>query len=543
MTELIHPLATVPQDELVARAEADPLRPRFHFVSPAGWLNDPNGVGQWNGTYHLFYQYNPEGAFHHRILWGHATSPDLVNWTDQPVALEPSGGPDTDGCWSGVLVNDGGTPTLVYSGRHGASELPCVAVGSPDLLSWTKAPENPVIPAPPAGVEITAYRDHCVWREGSRWRQLVGSGIRGRGGTAFLYESADLRRWDYIGPLVIGDASSGDPAATDWQGTMWECVDLFRAGGGTLGGGTLGADAPGAGALADETQGDPEPGTDVLVFSAWHDGDTRHPLYWTGRYAGDSYSPRDLHRLDYGGRYFYAPQSFADESGRRVMFGWLQEGRTDSAMVEAGWSGVMSLPRVATLDADGALAFAPVPEVELLRRDHVRIGPRTLGVGEVLAGVTGNQLDLELDLELEPGSVFRLGVLGSAPAGSGVSPDGIRAAAEEETVIEVGYEAGSDGSAQSYVLLDRGHSSLDRTVDAEEKSGPVQLPGGRLRLRVLVDRSALEIFANGKPLTARAYPTLGGETVRLSAAGTVRLLQLDAWRMAGFFAGPRRLFP
>ena len=87
MTELTHPLATVPRDELVARAEADPLRPRFHFVSPAGWLNDPNGVSQWNGVYHLFYQYNPEGAFHHRIQWGHATSTDLITWTDQPIAL------------------------------------------------------------------------------------------------------------------------------------------------------------------------------------------------------------------------------------------------------------------------------------------------------------------------------------------------------------------------------------------------------------------------------------------------------------------------
>jgi beta-fructofuranosidase len=526
MTELTHPLATVPRDELVARAEADPHRPRFHFVAPAGWLNDPNGVSHWNGTYHLFYQYNPEGAFHHRILWGHATSTDLVTWTDQPVALEPSEGPDADGCWSGVLVNDGGTPTLVYSGRHGERELPCVAVGSPDLLSWTKAPENPVIPAPPAGVDITAYRDHCVWREGSVWRQLVGSGIRGRGGTAFLYESADLRHWDYIGPLFIGDASSGDPAAADWQGTMWECVDLFRAGGAAL--------------------GDPAPGsagTDVLVFSAWHDGDTRHPLYWTGRYAGDSYTPWELRRLDYGGRYFYAPQSFADESGRRIMFGWLQEGRTEAAMVEAGWCGVMSLPRVATMDAEGELAFAPVPEVESLRRDHVRIGPRTVGASEALAGVSGNQLDLELDLELKPGSVFRLGILGAGTGSIAEDGGGSTSGPAEETVIEVGCDVGSGGISQSYVLLDRSRSSLDQTADAEEKSGPVQLPGGKLHLRVLLDRSALEVFANGKPLTARAYPTLGGEAIRLSAAGTVRLLRLDAWRMEGVFDGPRSLFP
>jgi beta-fructofuranosidase len=402
--------------------------------------------------------------------------------------------------------------------------LPCLAVGSADLLSWSKYENNPVIAGPPAGADITAYRDHCVWKEGQVWRQLVGSGIRGRGGTAFLYESADLRHWDYVGPLFIGDAARGNRHATDWEGTMWECVDLFRAGQGTLGDGSQ---AP-----------------DVLVFSAWDDGATRHPLYWTGRYAGDTFEPAGLHRLDYGGRYFYAPQSFQDEAGRRVMFGWLQEGRSDEAMVAAGWSGVMSLPRTAELDAAGELSFAPVPEVEALRRDHVRLGPQALGRPVVIAGIHGNQLDLDLDLELEPGSVFRLGLLGTPSLPD--SPDAAHEGAAdmtEETVIEVGYEVGGGGFAASYVLLDRTRSSLDRSVDVEEKSGPVVLPGGRLRLRVIVDHSALEVFANGKPLTARAYPTLGGGTVRLSAAGTVRLRQLDAWRMEGVFGGPRRLFP
>jgi beta-fructofuranosidase len=519
MTGLTHPLATVPQDQLVTRAEADPHRPRFHFVSPAGWLNDPNGVSQWNGTYHLFYQYNPEGAFHHRILWGHATSTDLVTWTDQPVALEPSEGPDADGCWSGVMVNDGGTPTLVYSGRYGERELPCVAIGSPDLLTWTKAPENPVISAPPAGVDVTAFRDHCVWREGSGWRQLVGSGIRGRGGTAFLYSSDDLRNWDYIGPLCIGDAAAGDPAATDWQGTMWECVDLFRAGGGSLGTAPTSGDAP-----------------DVLVFSAWDDGDTRHPLYWTGRYSGDSFEPAGLHRLDYGGRFFYAPQSFQDEAGRRIMFGWLQEGRTDEAMVEAGWAGVMSLPRVTTLADDGTLRFAPVPEIEKLRRDHVGLpGQELVGTGvPVATGVSGSQLDLELDVQLEPGAVLRLGLLGSADGG-------VSSTSKEETVIELCRTTEGDGHGT--LRLDRTQSSLDPTVDADDKSGPLPMPDGRVHLRVLVDRSAVEIFANGKPLTARVYPTLAGGNVSLAAEGTVRLLSFDAWTMAEISGGARNLFP
>ncbi|WP_426764789.1 glycoside hydrolase family 32 protein [Pseudarthrobacter sp. 1G09] len=511
MTELTHPLATVPRGELVARAEADPLRPRFHFVSPAGWLNDPNGVAQWDGIYHLFYQYNPEGAFHHRIQWGHATSTDLVNWTDRPVALEPSAGPDADGCWSGVLVNDGGTPTLVYSGRLGERELPCVAVGSPDLSTWTKAPENPVIAAPPAGVDITAYRDHCVWREGNRWRQLVGSGVRGRGGTAFLYESPDLRSWDYVGPLFIGDASQGDPGATDWTGTMWECVDLFRAGTGSLG--------------TEPADGSP----DVLVFSAWNDGDTRHPLYWTGRYSGDTFEPAALHRLDYGGRYFYAPQSFLDDAGRRIMFGWLQEGRTDAAMVEAGWSGVMSLPRVTSLAEDGTLRFAPVPELEKLRGNHVSLPGRELAA-PVDTGVRGNQLDLELDIHLAPGAMLRLGVLGSG--------DGV-----EDTVIEVSRPARTAGGAEGTLRLDRTRSSLDLSVDVEDRSGPLPMAGGHVHLRVLVDRSAVEVFANGKPLTARVYPTRGGGHVTLSTAGAVHLNAFDAWTMADIRGGGRTLFP
>src|SRR5512132_2690246 len=214
---------------LTARAEADRHRPRYHFVSPAGWLNDPNGLCQWDGTYHLFYQYNPEAPAHHRIHWGHATSRDLVTWTDEPLALVPDeDGPDRDGCWSGVLVNDGGVPTIIYSGRHGDRELPCVAMGSADLRTWGKDPGNPVVASTPPGLELTAYRDHCVWREGDRWRQLVGAGIAGHGGTALVYESPDLRDWTYVGPLHVGDAKTGQVGDPDWTGTMWECVDLFR---------------------------------------------------------------------------------------------------------------------------------------------------------------------------------------------------------------------------------------------------------------------------------------------------------------------------
>ncbi|MFT4029133.1 MAG: glycoside hydrolase family 32 protein [Protaetiibacter sp.] len=480
-------IPTVVPAELLVRARADPHRPAYHFTAPAGWLNDPNGLTQRDGDYHLFYQFNPYAPVHDRIHWGHAVSTDLVHWRELPIALTPGDGPDVDGCWSGVLVYDGDTPTIIYSGRHGDRELPCVATGTPDLVEWTKDPGNPVIASPPAGADVVAFRDHCVWREGDRWRQLVGSGIRGRGGTAFLYESADLRDWTCIGPLLVGDAG-GDITAPDWTGTMWECVDLFRIG-------------------ADDSAS-----RDILVFSAWDDGVTHHPLYWSGRYEGDRFTPAALHRLDLGGRYFYAPQSMRDEAGRRLMFGWLQEGRPDSAAIAAGWSGVMSLPRVVTAAADGALHQRPAPEVDALRREQLVSFSSKLDADPVEV-VRGDELDLELRLTIPDGGAISIAVR--------ATDDG-----DERTILRLRRRG-----ERAELSLDRTRSSRDPEVDRTPRAGDVPTDvDGNLDVRILLDHSALEVFAGGVPLTARVYPTRADAVgVRLSGPG-VRA-EVRAWAM------------
>lgn len=469
--------STVDPAEHIVRS-ADPHRPAYHFTAPAGWLNDPNGLTHRRGEYHLFYQYNPHAPVHDGIHWGHAVSADLVNWSDLPIALTPSEGPDQDGCWSGVLVYDGDTPTIVYSGRHGDRELPCVATGTPDLVTWTKDERNPVIASPPAGLDVTAFRDHCVWREGGKWRQLIGSGIRGQGGTALLYESPDLREWTYVGPLLVGDSAAGDAGDADWTGTMWECVDLFR--------------------LGEEDAAH----RDILIFSAWNEGVTHHPLYWSGRYEGDRFAPAALHRLDLGGRYFYAPQSMRDESGRRLLFGWLQEGRPDSAAIAAGWSGVMSLPRVVTVAPDGSLHQLPAPEVETLREEKLVSFSSALST-EPTEIVRGDELDLELRLTIADG--------GSVTMALRATEDD-----DEQTLLRVRRHGD-----RADLSLDRARSSLDPDVDASPRSGTVPVgSGGGLDVRILVDHSALEVFAGGVPLTARVYPTRADALgIRLSGTG------------------------
>src|SRR3954451_16630658 len=115
-------------------------RPQLHIHPDRGWLNDPNGLCRIDGTYHVFYQFNPGAPVHGDIHWGHASSRDLLRWTSEPVALHPrAGGPDAGGCWSGCVVDDGGVPTAVYTGVLDSAQNAGVTLARSDrtLREWT----------------------------------------------------------------------------------------------------------------------------------------------------------------------------------------------------------------------------------------------------------------------------------------------------------------------------------------------------------------------------------------------------------------------
>jgi beta-fructofuranosidase len=284
-------------------------RPALHFAPSRNWMNDPNGLIEWNGRVHLFYQHNPRGLALEHMAWGHASSTDLWNWADHPLALEPGpAGPDRDGCWSGCAVVRDGTPHLLYTGLRQQATLPCLAIADDqDLIGWSRSGQNPVIASWPPEPGVLAFRDHSAWRDGPAWYQVIGGGLADRGGALFLYRSEDLRNWQYLGVFAAA-ADHGLP------GQIWECPDVFALG-----------------------------HTTVVIVSPLGK-DSGGAIWMTGEITSNRFTPRAGGRCDSGDRY-YAPQSLSLADGRRIGIGWLRESLDELTGQDRTRVGVMSLPR------------------------------------------------------------------------------------------------------------------------------------------------------------------------------------------------------
>jgi beta-fructofuranosidase len=342
--------APLPQRIELAR---DPLRPQYHLLPPANWINDPNAPIYWQGKYHMFYQYNPDGAYWGDMHWGHAISDDMVHWKNLPVAIAPTpGGPDADGCFTGTAVVQDDKVIVLYTGvvavppdqatskgSLNLRETQCLMTSSdPELKTWTKL-DAPVLAAPPAGMQVNGFRDPAPWRQGDWWYMVLGSGLANRGGAVLLYKSKDLRSWEFVHVLAGRNANmdhSFEPY-NPWE--VWECPELFAL-----------------------------DGKHVLIFS------TQGRAYWQSGVLDPQSMQFHAERaglLDYGS--YYAPKTQLDKSGKRILWGWIQEARPLEQYKAAGWAGMISLPRVLTLDRDGKLNSRVAAEVNTLRSGEISL--------------------------------------------------------------------------------------------------------------------------------------------------------------------------
>ena len=307
----------------------------LHLQPERGWINDPNGLCYFQGKYHAFFQHNPKAPVWDTMHWGHAVSEDLLHWEELPIALYPDQPYESgQGCFSGSAVEKDGRLYLFYTAVDSRlAQTQCLA-WTDDGQHFTKYPGNPILPQSPIDPASRDFRDPKVfpWKDGS-YRMVCGVGKEGYAAVV-LYRSQDLLHWDYVGPLF----------KTREMGPVLECPDLFP--------------------LEDKW---------VLCFSRMDE--PRCVQFVLGGFDGERFVPENLQRPALGPN-FYAPQSFVDHQGRRILLGWMApwERPMDQDEVRRG---CLTVPLEPFLDDAGQLCLFPVEEAQpyLTQEDaHIRRG-------------------------------------------------------------------------------------------------------------------------------------------------------------------------
>ncbi|MEY2191882.1 GH32 C-terminal domain-containing protein [Neobacillus sp. BF23-41] len=496
-----------------SRYDGDRYRPQYHFIAPEHWMNEPHAPFYYNGKYHLFYQNNPQGPYWHQIHWGHSVSEDMVHWKDEPIALAPDGNSVApDGVWSGgSTVDANGNPVLFFTAgddKKVPNQMTGLATSKdpedPDLKEWSMY-EKPVtvqapnLPAKEGEVWYGQFRDPYVWKDGDSWYQLVGSGIKGAGGTALLYTSKDLKNWEYKKPMIVGDYKQNPKT-----GQVWE-LPVFLP---------LGKDKKGIEKY-------------VFFFNPWFDGYSPHNVkyvwYWIGTWDKEKleFVPdhTDPKQFDYG-EHFTGPSGMVDGKGRSILFSIAQDRRTEQQHYDAGWAHNAGLPLELSLNSEGGLGIKPITELSSLRKKElVSIkNENTDKANELLTNVKGDLL--EIQLEINPASAKQVGLKARK------STNG-----EEETLLFFDVE-------KQLLNIDRNKSSLDADIQKGIQGGELKIGKENLKLHIYLDRSMIEAYVNGKKsITSRVYPTLS-DALGLelwSNGGKAKVVSMKVWEMGSAY--------
>lgn len=412
-------------------------RPQFHFTPRVGWLNDPNGLVYHQGLYHLYFQHNPYGWSHGNIHWGHATSPDLLHWTQHPEAIYPHRFGDR--AFSGSAVVDhqntagfqtGDNPPIVAA-YTSTARGECIVYSNDGGMTFTEYEGNPVLKHKGRDPRLLWYAP------GRHWVMAVYTERDSARGIAF-HRSTDLKHW----------------RETSWIPGFYECPDLFE----------LPLDDQ-----QDQTRW-------VLHGGAGH--------YVIGDFNGEVFTPGTSRIPLAWSDDWYAAQTFTDAavgSHRRIQIAWAR-----SATPGMPFNQAMFFPvelRLATTPMGSRIVVQPVSEIQRLRLTTREVAPGLYDLQtNPLEGIQGELLDIETELTVGDADEIRFYLRG----------------------VMVTYH-------HCRGLLQCGG-----------QAAPLQPIEGKIRLRMLVDRTTIEIFGNDGlvylPTAAKVTP--GDHVLKMGARHT-----------------------
>ena len=485
----------------------DPYRPGYHFCVPEdnGRPGDSNGCFYANGRYHLMYLYNRNGI---GFCWGHLSSKDLVHWRHHPDSIGPGDG--DEGCFSGGgFVDDDGTAYLSYWMLWGDKGIGIAKSSDRHYDRWQKLGANPVIKSTEWGITETTDENGNkliygsadptnLWKKDGKYYILTGNLLvlnkygrkpdspdEMKGDRLYLLESDDIEKWRYKGVFYERNR--------DWTEDSEDnmCPSFLP--------------------LPSSPDGGEPSGKHLLLFISHNKG----CQYYVGDYdtKNDQFIPDNHGRMSWVDNTYFAPEALVDSHGRQIMWSWL----TDNPGGEEakGWSGVYGLPRSLWLGEDGTLRMRPVKELEMLRCDEKTWSDITIADGDTktLDGVVGDSCELEVTIDSATAKQF--GVKVRASVGG-----------EEETLLYYDAEA-------KKLCFDSTHSGIDGRR-ALEQAPLVLKEGERLRLRVFIDKSVVEIYANDRQAICRRVcpgrnDSLG--VVLFARGGEAKISSVKAWEM------------
>lgn len=487
------------------------LRPQYHFTPARNWMNDPNGLVYFDGEYHLFYQYNPFGIRWGHMSWGHAVSPDMLRWRHLPVAIPELG---SEMVFSGSVVVDskntsgfgekGRAPLVaIYTAHDSArkTQSQALAYSNDRGRTWKRYSGNPVL-----DIGAADFRDPKVlwYAPEQKWVMVLALPPAHK---VLFYSSRDLKKWTKMSEFGPSGATNG----------VWECPDLFPL--------------PVEGQngvrrwvlIASLNPGGVQGGSSTQYFVGDFDGT---------RFVPDS-SAQSSEPLwsDYG-RDFYAAVSFFSQppnDSRRVWLGWMSNWDYAQDVPTSPWRSAQSIPRELSLRETPRgyrLVQRPIRELKSLRGRVRRVSVQELAEGETpLAedSIRGNSLELSLDLHLATATEAGVKLLRGP---------------NEETTIGIDL-------ARSVVFIDRTRSGSSTFFPAfaGRHEAPVTITNNRVALRIFVDRSSVEVFANdgAVSLTDIVLPSPGADGVALySRGGISHVVAGEAWPLASVWRNVRR---
>lgn len=443
-------------NELIDKVNASKWRQTFHIQPKTGLLNDPNGLVYHNGVYHIFHQWFSLGAVHGLKYWYHYTSKDLLEFKDEGIALVPDTEYDSHGVYSGSAFDYNGKLYLMYTGnvRNENWDRKSVQMIAEQLEDGTfKKFDQPAIPNKPEGY-TEHFRDPKVWFENEKYYAIFGIQRENETGTAVIYESENIQDWNFKGEIETRLQNFG---------YMWECPDLFK--------------------LNDK---------DVFIFSPQGieaENNQFENIYQSGYLIGDfdidtlKFEHQEFLELDQGFD-FYAPQTFLDEHGDRILIGWMGLPEIDYPTDEEGWAHCLTIPRVLTIE-DDKLKQRPIKALEKLRTNKETAEGYANKHSVKLHPYEGKQFELMIEiLENEASEIyFDLRV-------------------SKKCSTQIIYNTRS-----KQLTLDRFESGIVSEA-VEKTTRTTTLDNDLKELRIYSDTSSLEIFVNDgeKVLTTRIFP-------------------------------------